>query len=288
MNDLSAADDGPVPARGRSSSMHMDGTMSSRESRAWKLGKFARGKRTFVGELEGDLVLETDACCMMDAIRYGVEPTARRHKLAELRTLAPVDRPSKLICIGLNFKSHIAEMKAPTPKEPIIFSKPSSAVIGPGDAIRIPEMSSRVDFEGECAIVIGKRASHAKSGLKHIFGYTCLNDVTARDLQKTDVDWTRAKGFDTFAPVGPYIANTVPTRVATRLNGKTVQAAPLSDRVFGDATLVEYISKIMVLEPGDIIATGTPSGIAPMKEGDTVEVELDSVGNLRNQVVRER
>lgn len=146
-------------------------------------------------------------------------------------------------------------------------------------------MSSRVDFEGECALIVGRRASRAKDGLKSIFGYTCLNDVTARDLQKVDADWTRAKGFDTFAPVGPFISSTPPSRVVTRLNGRVVQDAPLSDRVFGDAALVEYISSIMTLEPGDIIATGTPSGIAPMKPGDVVEVELDGVGTLRNQVV---
>ena len=268
--------------------MRIEDTMTARKSQVWKLGKFARGQRTFVGEVVEDQVIETDASCMMDAIRYGIEPTARKHRLSELKVLAPIDRPSKIVCIGLNFKSHIAEMKAPMPKEPIIFSKPSSAIIGPGDKILLPEMSARVDFEGESAFVISRRASHVKDGLKHVFGYTCLNDVTARDLQKTDVDWTRAKGFDTFAPVGPFLTNNAPTRVTTRLNGKVVQDSPLSDRVFGDAALVEYISRIMVLEPGDIVATGTPSGIAPMKDGDVVEVEVDGVGNLRNQVVRAR
>jgi 2-keto-4-pentenoate hydratase/2-oxohepta-3-ene-1,7-dioic acid hydratase in catechol pathway len=130
------------------------------------------------------------------------------------------------------------------------------------------------------------RASHAKSGKGHIFGYTCLNDVTARDLQKTDVDWTRAKGFDTFAPIGPYISSKAPTTVTTRLNGRTVQRSPLSDRVFDDSELVEYVSTVMVLEPGDVIATGTPSGIAPMNAGDVVEVELDGVGSLINQVIK--
>jgi 2-keto-4-pentenoate hydratase/2-oxohepta-3-ene-1,7-dioic acid hydratase in catechol pathway len=172
-----------------------------------------------------------------------------------------------------------------TPKVPIIFMKPSSSIIGPEEPIVLPAMSSRVDYEGESAIVIGKRASHVKNGAGHIFGYTCLNDVTARDLQKIDPDWTRAKGFDTFAPTGPFISSKCPTRVTTHLNGKVVQDAPLSDRVFGDAALVEYISSIMVLEPGDIIATGTPSGISPMKHGDLVEVELDGIGRLRNQVV---
>lgn len=253
-----------------------------------RLGRFALGKRAFVGEVRGDLVIETDANSMMDAMRYGPDSTGRKHKLSELRVLAPVDRPSKIICIGLNFRSHIAEMKAEMPSAPIIFTKPPSSIIGPEEKIVLPSMSSRVDFEGECALVIGRRANKSKEGLKHIFGYTCLNDVTARDLQKQDMDWTRAKGFDTFAPIGPCLSGRPPTRVITRLNGRVVQDSPLSDRVFGDAALVEYISSIMTLEPGDVIATGTPSGIAPMKAGDVVEVELDEVGTLRNQVVKPR
>ena len=262
--------------------------MTSYRSVDPRYGKFAKDRRVFMGEVRGDEVVETDARCLADAMRYGAEPTRRKHKLSDLRTLAPVDRPSKIVCIGLNYRSHIKEMKAETPKVPIIFSKPSSAVVGPEEAIVIPPMSARVDFEGESALIIGRRATQVKDGLSHVFGWTCLNDVTARDLQKTDVDWTRAKGFDTFAPVGPYISKRPPTKVTTRLNGKTVQDAQLSDRVFGDAALVEYISTIMTLEPGDIIATGTPSGIAPMTHGDVVEVELDGVGCLRNQVVKPR
>jgi 2-keto-4-pentenoate hydratase/2-oxohepta-3-ene-1,7-dioic acid hydratase in catechol pathway len=246
-----------------------------------KLGKFSKGKSIFMGKVVGDRVLESDAVNMMSLIEGGFEPNA----LADLRVLSPVDRPSKIVCIGLNYRSHIKEMGTEVPKSPIIFMKPSSSLIGPGDDIVLPKMSSRVDYEGESAIVIGKRASHSKNGMAHIFGFTCLNDVTARDLQKIDPDWTRAKGFDTFAPVGPFISDTCPTRVKTTLNGRTVQDAPLADRVFDDARLVEYISSIMVLEPGDIIATGTPSGISPMKHGDVVEVELDGVGRLRNQVV---
>jgi 2-keto-4-pentenoate hydratase/2-oxohepta-3-ene-1,7-dioic acid hydratase in catechol pathway len=251
-----------------------------------KLGRFSNGKRVFVGQIRGNHVTETTASSMMDAIENVAKPTNSTHTLSGLKLLAPVDRPSKIICIGLNYRSHIREMKWETPKVPVIFSKPSSALIGPGDDIHIPRTSKRVDYEGESAIIIGKRAYHVKNGLRYIFGYTCLNDVTARDLQKNDVDWTRAKGFDTFAPIGPFISRTPPTRVTTRLNGNVVQDSPLSDRVFGDAALVEYISSIMTLEPGDVIATGTPSGISPMKDGDVVEVELDSVGCLRNQVVK--
>ena len=252
----------------------------------FKLGKFTRGHEVFIGEVVGAKAYETDACCMMDAISHGAKRSTKKHSVSDLRVLAPVDRPSKIICIGLNYRSHIREMKSETPRSPIIFSKPSSAIIGPGDDIVLPPASKRVDFEGECAVVIGSRASHAENGRGHIFGYTCLNDVTARDLQKADVDWTRAKGFDTFAPIGPYVSSRPPTTVTTKLNGRIVQNSPLSDRVFDDAALVEYISAIMVLEPGDIIATGTPSGIAPMKEGDIVEIGLDGVGNLMNQVVK--
>ncbi len=252
----------------------------------FKLGKFAIGRESFVGEVVGNSVYETDACCMMDAISHGAKRSRNRHSVSELKVLAPVDRPSKIICIGLNFRSHIREMKWVTPKVPVIFSKPSSAIIGPGEDIVIPRVSKRVDFEGECAVMIRSRASHTKNGKKHIFGYTCLNDVTARDLQKADVDWTRAKGFDTFAPIGPYISSRPPTTVMTRLNGMIVQNSLLTDRVFDDVALIEYISTIMVLDPGDVIATGTPSGIAPMKDGDVVEVELDGVGNLINQVVK--
>lgn len=253
-----------------------------------RYGKFEKDGATFVGELLGDEVLVLDASCMGDVIANRHKRTRDRCKLPDLRVLQPVDRPSKIICIGLNYRSHIREMKWDTPEVPIIFTKPSSALIGPDEDIVLPDMSSRVDFEGESAIVIGRRARNASDGVAGIFGYTCLNDVTARDLQKADPDWTRAKGFDTFAPAGPFVSTTPPTRVRTRLNGKVVQDAPLSDRVFGDAALVEYISSIMTLEPGDIIATGTPSGIAPMSAGDVVEVELDGIGTLKNRVVSRR
>jgi 2-keto-4-pentenoate hydratase/2-oxohepta-3-ene-1,7-dioic acid hydratase in catechol pathway len=251
-----------------------------------KLGRFSKGRRVFVGQVSGNIVTETTASSMMDAIENGTRSTNSTYTLSGLKLLAPVDKPSKIICIGLNYRSHIREMKWETPKVPVIFTKPPSALIGPGDDILIPRASKRVDYEGESAIIIGKRAHDVENGLEHVFGYTCLNDVTARDLQKNDVDWTRAKGFDTFAPIGPFISRIPPTHVTTRLNGNVVQDSLLSDRVFGDAALVEYISTIMTLEPGDVIATGTPSGISPMKDGDVVEVELDSVGCLRNQVVK--
>jgi 2-keto-4-pentenoate hydratase/2-oxohepta-3-ene-1,7-dioic acid hydratase in catechol pathway len=258
--------------------------MASSGAHGFKIGKFASGSKTFMGIVKGETVIETNAECLMDALEGKMREEREEHSLRTLRVLAPVDRPSKIICIGLNYRSHIREMNWETPKIPVIFTKPSSAIIGPEDSIEIPAVSGRVDFEGESAIIIGGRARKTSEGTLHIFGYTCFNDVTARDLQKGDVDWTRAKGFDTFAPIGPFISSKAPTRVTTRLNGKVAQDSALSDRVFGDAALVEYISSIMTLEPGDVIATGTPSGIAPMKPGDVVEVELDGIGRLRNSV----
>jgi 2-keto-4-pentenoate hydratase/2-oxohepta-3-ene-1,7-dioic acid hydratase in catechol pathway len=247
-------------------------------------GRFAVEGRTFVGAVADGEVVELDTERMSDVFDGLPERTPRAHDIRSLRLLPPADRPSKIICIGLNYRSHIEEMGWEVPTAPIIFTKPSSAIIGPEEDIILPPMSTRVDYEGESAVVIGRRASHVTDGSQHIFGFTALNDVTARDLQKTDPDWTRAKGFDTFAPMGPLISTKPPTTVMTRLNGRLVQESPTSDRVFGDEALVEYISTIMVLEPGDIIATGTPSGISPLGDGDVVEVELDGIGVLRNSV----
>lgn len=260
-------------------------TTSGRKVPGRLFGRFAADGGEFIGVVDGEVVVETDARSMLEALSGTAGTRPRTHRLAELKTLVPVDRPSKLVCVGLNYRSHIKEMGANMPEVPLIFSKPSSAIIGPGEGIVVPSASKRVDYEGELALVIGRRASKVRDGSEYIAGYTCINDVTARDLQKVDPDWTRAKGFDTFAPIGPVVSKTAPTKVVTRLNGRTVQECTLGDRVFGDAALVEYISTVMSLEPGDIIATGTPSGISPMKPGDVVEVELDGVGCLRNPVV---
>ncbi len=249
------------------------------------LGRFAKGRQVFLGSVEGHIVIQSDAEHMMDFATGDARLLKKRHDLDSLKVLVPVDRPGKIVAIGLNYRSHIDEMKWERPKQPIIFSKPSSAIIGPGEDIVMPASSKRVDYEGESAIVIGRRAKDTTDGMSHIFGWTCLNDVTARDLQRTDVDWTRAKGFDTFCPVGPFVSRIPPTRVRTLLNGKVVQDASTSDRVFGDAELVEYISTVMTLERGDMIATGTPSGISGMSPGDVVEVQLDGIGSLRNQVI---
>lgn len=249
------------------------------------LGRFRADGKEFVGRVDGDEVYEMGTARMMDVIGGLATEATKTHRIEDLKILPPVDRPSKIICIGLNYRSHIEEMKWETPAVPIIFTKPPSAIIGHGDDIVLPRMSKRVDYEGESAIILGRRARNVEGGADAIFGFTGLNDVTARDLQKGDPDWTRAKGFDTFAPIGPFISPRPPSSITTRLNGREVQKAETSDRVFDDVALVEYISGIMTLEPGDVIATGTPSGISPMKVGDVVEVEVDGVGTLRNTVV---
>ncbi|UCE80752.1 MAG: fumarylacetoacetate hydrolase family protein, partial [Methanobacteriota archaeon] len=217
------------------------------------LGRFRAEGKLFVGSVCGNEVFEKDTDRMIDVIDGRAGETTRTHNIEELEILPPVDRPSKIICVGLNYRSHIKEMNFNVPKEPIIFTKPSSAIIGHGDRIVLPSMAGRVDYEGESAIIIGRRAKDSRNGWDNIFGFTGFNDVTARDLQEQDPDWTRAKGFDTFAPIGPLVSQRPPDRVTTRLNGIEVQKDRTSDRVFDDAALVEYISRIMTLEPGDVI-----------------------------------
>jgi len=196
--------------------------------------------------------------------------------------------PSKIVCVGLNYVEHAKELKMKLPDEPILFLKPPSAVIGPGADIVMPESSQRVDYEGELGVVIGKRckAIAADEAKKHILGYTCFNDVTARDLQQKDGQWTRAKSFDTFAPFGPWIASIDPSDadIKTRLNGQIRQSSNTADLIFGVPELIEFISNVMTLEPGDVIATGTPPGVGRLEKGDVVEVEIEGIGVLKNRV----
>ncbi len=207
--------------------------------------------------------------------------------IEDVELLAPC-QPSKIICVGLNYMSHATEFKMPIPEEPILFIKPPSAVLAPGEEIIYPSSSKQVDYEGELAVVIGKRckAVTADEADKYILGYTCFNDVTARDLQKKDGQWTRAKSFDTFAPFGPWIAKIDPSNadIQTRVNGTIKQKSNTSDLIFSVPMLVEFISNIMTLEPGDVIATGTPSGVGPLQKGDVVEVEVEGIGVLKNSV----
>jgi 2-keto-4-pentenoate hydratase/2-oxohepta-3-ene-1,7-dioic acid hydratase in catechol pathway len=203
----------------------------------------------------------------------------------------PPSVPTKIVAIGRNYRDHAAELGNDVPREPLIFLKPPSALIGHDQEIVYPPQSKRVDYEGELGVVIGTRAHGLKDlseARKVVFGYTIINDVTARDLQKADVQFTRAKGFDTFCPVGPFIETELdPTGVIveTYLNGERRQHASTASMAFDTDTLVQYVSNIMTLEPGDLISTGTPAGIAPMQRGDVVEVRINSIGTLRNRVV---
>jgi 2-keto-4-pentenoate hydratase/2-oxohepta-3-ene-1,7-dioic acid hydratase in catechol pathway len=207
------------------------------------------------------------------------------------RVLAPVV-PSKIVAVGLNYKDHAAEVKKPLPAEPLLFLKPSTAVIGPGDPIVIPDGAGRVDHEAEMGVVIGSTARYApeRDASKHVFGITCVNDVTARELQAKDIQYTRAKGFDTFAPVGPCIATDLPYDSADGLdvegwvNGTRRQFSSTRELIFPVAKLIAFISAIMTLLPGDIITTGTPSGIGPLAPGDRVTIKVQGVGELTNPV----
>jgi len=207
--------------------------------------------------------------------------------IEDVELLAPCC-PGKIVCVGLNYVEHANELKMKLPDEPILFLKPPSAVIGPGAEIVVPKASGRVDYEGELGVVIGKRckAIAADEAKKYILGYTCFNDVTARDLQQKDGQWTRAKSFDTFAPFGPWIVNIDPSNadIKTRVNGEVKQNSNTSDLIFGVPKLIEFISSVMTLEPGDVIATGTPPGVGRLEKGDVVEVEIEGIGVLKNRV----
>jgi 2-keto-4-pentenoate hydratase/2-oxohepta-3-ene-1,7-dioic acid hydratase in catechol pathway len=206
-----------------------------------------------------------------------------------VRLLAPV-LPTKIVAVGRNYADHAAEMGNPVPDEPVIFLKPSTAVIGPGEAIRVPRGVGRVDHEGELAVVIGRLAKNVpvEDAGTAVFGFTCANDVTARDLQKKDGQWGRAKGFDTFCPLGPVISTDVDPidiHLAVRVNGDVRQSASTTDMVHGVGTVVSFVSRVMTLLPGDVILTGTPSGVGPLAHGDTVEVDIEGIGVLANVVV---
>jgi len=216
-----------------------------------------------------------------------------RVPLNEATLLAPV-HPHKIICVGRNYREHAAELGNEVPGEPLLFMKPPSSVIGPGADIRLPAASQRVDFEGELGVVIKKTCRNLKDAqdvTPFIFGYTCLNDVTARDLQKKDSQWTRAKGFDTFCPVGPIITDEIDPRTGVQLqtlvNGEQRQSGNTRDFIFPVDAVIRYISRIMTLFPFDLIATGTPSGVGPLKPGDVVAVKVEGIGTLTNTVQKD-
>jgi len=210
-------------------------------------------------------------------------------ELNQLTLLCPC-QVTKIVAVGRNYAAHAAEHGDEVPSQPLIFLKPPSAVIGPGESVVCPPQSAQVEHEAELAVVIGRRARRvpAADAWDHVLGYTCANDVTARDLQRSDGQWSRAKGFDTFAPLGPWIVTELdPTdlNVVCRVNGRVTQQASTADMVFKIPQLIEYISAAMTLEPGDVILTGTPEGVSPIQPGDEVEVEIAGIGALRNPVV---
>ncbi len=251
------------------------------------LGRFARGDETFYGRLKAD-----GTVVRLDGGLDSEWANGRVYGPGEVRALAPCT-PSKIVCVGLNHREHARELNHPLPEEPVLFLKPPSAVIGPGEEILLPPQSARVDYEAELALVIRRRAVNLdpERAAEYIFGYTAANDVTARDLQQKDGQWTRAKSFDTFCPLGPYIVAGPPPeqiKVALYLNGEQRQSACITDLIFGPAALVSFVSRVMTLEPGDVILTGTPAGVGPLRVGDRVEVEVGDVGRLVNVVATRR
>ena len=252
-----------------------------------KIVRFRHESIDRYGVLAGDAVRELRG----DPFR-ALAPTGAVFPLDRVRLLSPC-LPSKVVAVGLNYAAHAREIRMAPPPEPILFLKPSSAVIGPGDSIVYPPGVGRLDPEAELAAVIGTAARNvpvSEAG-GHIFGFTCLNDVTARDLQARDKQWTRSKSFDTFCPIGPWIETEIdPGNLAVRLrvNGETRQDSTTARLIFPVAELVSFISSVMTLVPGDVIATGTPSGIAPVGIGDVVEVEIEGIGVLQNMVVAPR
>lgn len=232
---------------------------------------------------------ETVRAIASDPLYAGVHPLDQRYPIDAVRILAPVIPRSKVVCVGKNYADHAAEMGGEVPKVPVIFIKPNTSVIGPGDQIVWPEVSERVDHEGELAIVISKICRHISRERYRdvIFGYTIANDVTARDIQKIDGQWTRAKGFDTFCPLGPWIETEFEPKdqsLRCSVDGVIKQEAKLSQMFFKVPEIIEFITETMTLLPGDVILTGTPAGIGPLTKGGTVEVSIDGLGRLTNRV----
>ncbi|OGO19942.1 MAG: hypothetical protein A2Z15_03110 [Chloroflexi bacterium RBG_16_50_11] len=250
-----------------------------------KIVRFTSGFTTEYGVLYEDAVISIE-----DSPFEAVKETHRHYRINDVKLLPPC-RPSKIIALGVNYRSHGEEMNHQPPEEPLIFLKPATSVIGTEDKIIYPPSSKRVDYEGELGVVIKSITRHVskEEAPYRILGYTCVNDVTARDLQAKDKQWTRAKSFDTFCPIGPCIETDVSPfslTLETFLNGKIKQQVNTSQLIFPIFELVSFISHIMTLLPGDVIATGTPGGIGPMQPGDTVEVKIAGIGTLRNYVVK--
>jgi 2-keto-4-pentenoate hydratase/2-oxohepta-3-ene-1,7-dioic acid hydratase in catechol pathway len=254
-----------------------------------RIARFTNGEDPRYAVVEGEAGAETLAVVSGDPLFQTVQLTGERLPLDAVRLLAPVIPRSKVIGIGRNYADHAAELGNEVPKEPLLFFKPNTSVIGPGDPISLPRQSGNVHFEGELAIVIGRLCKDVplERVYEVVLGYTIANDVTARDLQKSDGQWARAKGFDTFCPLGPYLVTELDPadlRISTRLNGKTVQDGRTSQLVHDIPAIVAYVTAAFTLLPGDVILTGTPAGVGPMVAGDRVEVEVEGIGVLSNPV----
>ncbi len=246
--------------------------------------RFRLSGREAYGLVEGSTVRALGA-----APWAGGLPEGRPIPLAEVELLAPVE-PSKIVCIGRNYRAHAKELGNEVPAVPLIFTKPPTAIVGPGEAIRYPEQSKEVHHEAELGVVVGRalRRATASEARLAVFGYTCLNDVTARDIQREEKHFTRAKGFDTFCPVGPTVVtdlDPLDVSVVCRVSGAERQRGTTRDMVHDPFALLAFISSVMTLLPGDVVATGTPEGVGAMKRGDWVEVEISGIGVLRNPVV---
>jgi 2-keto-4-pentenoate hydratase/2-oxohepta-3-ene-1,7-dioic acid hydratase in catechol pathway len=248
-----------------------------------KLVRFQAPGKTAFGILDHEEVVE------MEGDLFGSRrPLASRYTLSSVKLLAPCS-PSKIVAVGLNYRDHAKELGMPTSDSPIIFLKPPTSVIGPGEIITYPAMSAQVDYEAELCVVIKDRIRNVKpeKARDHILGYTCANDVTARDLQKRDGQWTRAKSFDTFCPIGPWIETDLDPAdllIESYLNGERRQSSRTSQFIFNVHHLISFISEIMTLYPGDLIITGTPPGVGSMKPGDEIEVRIEGIGSLTNRV----
>lgn len=248
--------------------------------------RFAAGAAVRYGRLEAGEVEELSSPAWLGGVGTG-----RRFRLEDVRLLAPCE-PTKIVGVGLNYRDHAAELGMAVPEEPVIFLKPATSVLGPEEAIRLPPESGRVDYEAELAVVVGRRCRRVpeSEAMSVVAGFVCFNDVTARDLQRRDGQWTRAKSFDTFSPLGPWVVTTDEVRwndveVRCLVNGEVRQMSRTSNLIFGVERLVAFVSSVMTLEPGDVVTTGTPPGVGPLRAGDTVEVVVEGVGVLRNRVV---
>jgi 2-keto-4-pentenoate hydratase/2-oxohepta-3-ene-1,7-dioic acid hydratase in catechol pathway len=264
-----------------------------------RIARFAKGDGVAYGVVEGESG-QPQTIAELYGHPFGVDPagvrlTGERYPLAEVRLLAPV-LPSKVVAIGKNYAEHVREMRemyadGEVPAEPVMFLKPSTSVTGPGGPISYPvKLTERVDFEGELAVIIGRlcREVPRERAADVIFGYTCANDVTARDLQARDGQWTRAKAFDTFCPLGPWMetgADPADLGITTTVNGNVRQHARTSELLWDVPALIEFVSSVMTLLPGDVLLTGTPEGVGPLADGDEVSVTIESIGTLTNKVV---